>query len=73
MVPGPQNIPTDPTLLLWIFFVIGIIFAAGFAFGLLYHWIRYGYMYPLVWIMMPVYIVGSIVLIGAMLAGIGAV
>jgi len=58
--------------ILWLFFAFGFIITAGFAFGLLYHWIRYGFMYPLALIAIPVYSVGVLVLIGAMLAGIGS-
>jgi hypothetical protein len=41
-----------------------------FVFAELYHWLRYGYMYPLVWLALPVYLIGTVVLIGAMLTGI---
>ena len=36
-----------------------------------YHWLSYGFMYPLSWIAIPVYSIGVLVLIGAMIAGIG--
>lgn len=70
--PSPEFV-SDPTVFLWLFFWIAIVVTAGYAFALLYHWIRWGYMYPLVWIMMPVYLVGVVVLIGAMLGGIATV
>lgn len=73
MSPVPVPIPSDPTILLWLFFWLAIIVTAGYMVALLYHWIRYGHMYPLVWIMMPIYLVGVVVLIGAMLSGIAAV
>ena len=44
---------------------------AYYVFAELYHWLRYGYMYPMVWIALPVYLIGIVVLIGAMLTGIG--
>ena len=58
--------------ILWLFFWIALAFTAYFVFALLYHWLRYGHMYPLVWIMMPVYLIGTVVLIGALLGGIAA-
>jgi hypothetical protein len=69
---GNPPVP-DPTLFLWFFFGLALLVTAGYAFALLYHWIRYGYMYPLVWVMMPIYLVGAVVLIGAMLGGIAGV
>lgn len=65
--------PFDPALILWPFFWLALVAVAGYGFSLLYHWIRYGYIYPLVWIALPIYIVGTVILIGAMLAGIGSV
>jgi hypothetical protein len=59
--------------LLYPFFWLGIVMVVGYGFSLLYHWIRYGYMYPPVWIALPIYCVGTFVLIGAMLAGMAAV
>lgn len=55
---------------LWFFFAIVILVTAYYAFAELYHWLRWGYMYPLVWIALPVYFIGVLVLLGAMLAGI---
>ncbi|MES2135348.1 MAG: hypothetical protein V4449_03860 [Patescibacteria group bacterium] len=66
------SIPADATVIFWFFFAIALVATFGFAFGLIYHWLRYGSMYPLVWIAMPLYVVGAIILIGGMLAGIGA-
>lgn len=65
--------PFDSALLLWPFFWLGIVAVFFYGFSLLYHWIRYGSMYPLVWIAIPIYAVGTIILIGAMLAGIASV
>mgnify|MGYP001578812734 CR=1 FL=1 len=62
-----------PALILWIFFWMVMIMTILYGIGLLYHWIRYGSLYPLALIMMPVYVVGALVFIGAMLAGINAV
>lgn len=59
--------------LLWVFFWFGFIVTAGFAFGLIYHWLRYGFMYPLSLIALPVYAVGALVFVGGMLAGIGSI
>jgi hypothetical protein len=55
---------------LWFFFGIILLMTAYYVFAELYHWLRWGYMYPLVWIALPVYFIGVLVLIGAMLAGI---
>jgi hypothetical protein len=63
----------DYAIVLWPFFWLGMVTVFLYGFSLLYHWIRFGYMYPLVWVAMPVYLVGTVVLIGAMLAGIAAV
>jgi len=63
----------DPVLLLWPFFWLGIVVVFLYGFSLLYHWIRFGVLYPLVWFALPVYVVGTLVFIGAMLAGISAV
>ena len=78
-----QALPTSPLSgvavpagsasgILWLFFVIVFLVTAYYDFANLYHWLRYGYMYPLVWIALPVYVVGVLVFIGGMLAGIGA-
>jgi hypothetical protein len=62
----------NASLLLWPFFWLILIVTLWYVFAELYHWIRYGWMYPLVWIAMPIYLVGVVVLIGAMLSAIGA-
>ena len=80
--PTLSQVPTVPqiqipaggtSVVLWIFFFIVFVITAYYVFAELYHWIRYGYMYPLVWIALPIYIVGVLVLLGAMLSGIAAV
>lgn len=58
--------------LLWAIFWLGMVIAAGYAFALLYHWIRYAHVYPAVWVALPIYAIGSLLFIGAMLAGVGA-
>lgn len=63
----------NPLILLYPFFWLGIIIVIGYGFSLLYHWIRFGHMYPLVWLVLPVYVVGSLIFIGAMLSGLAAV
>lgn len=73
----PQTLPPDLLVnsgatLLWIFFTFGFVITLGFAFGLLYHWVRYGFMYPLAWIAIPIYSVGVLVLLGAMITGISS-
>jgi hypothetical protein len=71
--PLPTDLPGDPSLLLWIFFWFVLVITAGFAFALYYHWLRFGAIYPLAFAAMPVYGIGVLVLIGAMLSGIGSV
>ena len=60
------------SVLLWPFFWLILIVTLWYVFAELYHWLRFGWMYPVVWIVMPVYLVGVFVLIGAMLSAIGA-
>lgn len=66
----PEVIAGGGAAILWVFFWFAFIVTVGFAFGLLYHWIRYGFMYPLSFIAIPVYSIGVLVFIGAMLTGI---
>jgi hypothetical protein len=72
-IPAATLAAQGGPVILWVFFWFAFIITAGFAFGLLYHWIRYGFMYPLALIATPVYSVGVLVLLGAMLAGIGSI
>lgn len=60
-------------MVLWPFFWLGMAAVLFYGFSLLYHWIRFGSMYPLVWVALPVYAVGTVIFIGAMIAGIAAV
>jgi len=63
----------DAAVLLWPFFWLALIVTAGYVFAELYHWLRFGWMYPMVWIALPLYLVGTVVLIGAMLTGMATV
>lgn len=65
--------PFGSALVLWPFFWLAIVAVFFYGFSLLYHWIKFGSIYPLVWIALPIYVVGTIILIGAMLAGIAGV
>ncbi|MFQ5540998.1 MAG: hypothetical protein ACE5F4_02025 [Candidatus Paceibacteria bacterium] len=65
--------PFDLAFILWPFFFLALVAVAFYGFSLLYHWLRFGAMYPLVWIALPLYVVGTVILIGAMLTGIMAV
>jgi hypothetical protein len=69
------QIPTifDPSIVLWLFFVVALIITVYYVFAELYHWLRYNAMYPLVWIAIPVYLVGTGALIVGMLLGIAIV
>ncbi len=63
-------IPADPSIFLWVFFLFGFVITAYFVFALLYHWLRFGHMYPLVWVALPVYLIGVFILVVGMLGGI---
>lgn len=63
----------DPGILLQPFFWLGVVVTLAYGFSLLYHWIRFGNMYPLVWIALPIYLTGTLILIGATLAAMSAV
>jgi len=65
--------PFDLTVILWPFFWLGIVAVFFYGFSLVYHWVRFGSMYPLVWVVLPLYAVGTVILIGAMLAGLSTV
>ena len=82
MVPNPSELPqavppealaAGGPVILWLFFWFAFIVTAGFAFGLYYHWLRYGSMYPLAILAMPVYGIGVLVLLGAMVTGISTI
>lgn len=64
------SLPADASVVFWFFFAVALVGTAGFAFALVYHWLRFGSMYPLVWLAMPVYLIGAVILIGGMLTGI---
>lgn len=57
--------------LLWPFFWLIMIVSLWYVFAQLYHWLRFGWMYPLVWVALPLYLAGVFVLVGAMLSAIG--
>lgn len=46
-------------IVFWLIFAVAFLITAYYAFALLYHWLRFGFMYPLVWVMMPIYLVGT--------------
>ncbi len=64
--------PVGPAVILWLFFGLVLLMTAYYVFAELYHWLRYGYMYPMVWVALPIYLIGILVLVGAMLSGIAA-
>lgn len=68
----PEIIGGGAEAILWVFFWFAFLVTAGFAFGLIFHWLRYGFMYPLAFVALPVYSIGTLVLVGAMLAGISS-
>lgn len=46
-------------MIFWLIFLVGFLVTAYFVFALLYHWLKYGFMYPFVWVMMPIHLVGT--------------
>ncbi len=72
-MPAAAALPPDASLVFWLFFAIALLITAYFVFAELYHWLRFGFIYPLVWVAIPIYIIGTLVLIGGMLAGIAAI
>ena len=64
------TLPVGAVGIFWLFFGIALLVTLYYVLAQLYHSIRYGVMYPAVWVVMPVYFVGVVVLIGGMLAGI---
>ncbi|MES2014502.1 MAG: hypothetical protein V4437_01665 [Patescibacteria group bacterium] len=71
-MPPVTALPADTSIIFWFFFTVALLVTLYFVFAELYHWIRFGFMYPLVWLAMPVYLIGIVILIGGMLAGISA-
>jgi hypothetical protein len=67
---NPASTPVDPTIILWFFFVVGMAVTAYFMFAHLYHWLRYAGLYPLVWVALPIYLIGIFVLVTTMLGAI---
>jgi len=59
-------------IVFWLIFGIAFLITAYYVFALLYHWIRYGFMYPWVWVMMPIYLVGTGFLLLISLAALSA-
>lgn len=68
----PDAVSAGGPFILWVFFWFAFIVTAGYAFSLFFHWLRFGYMYPLSFVAMPVYGVGVLLFIGAMLSGIAS-
>jgi len=53
--------------IVWGIFYITAAFFVIYSLLLLYHWLRYGSLYPLVWVMMIAYFGVSLLLLGTML------
>ncbi len=73
MYPSYPSVAFDPSGIMAIFFWLAFLISGIFVATQLFHWFRYGSMYPLVWVAMPVYVIGTLILIGGMLAGLAAV
>jgi hypothetical protein len=56
-----------------LFLAASLIITALYAGGLLYHWLRFGYMYPWVYVAMPVYLGGTGFFILLMLGALAAI
>lgn len=65
-----STLPVGVSGVFWLFFGVALLVTLYYSLAQLYHWLRYGFMYPVVWVAMPVYFIGVVVLIGGMLAGI---
>ena len=52
--------------ILYVFLAFALLFTAAYAIGLLYHWIRFGWLYPWVWVAIPIYGGGVFVLFSVM-------
>ena len=56
--------------ILYVFLAFAFLFTAAYAIGLLYHWIRFGWLYPWVWVALPLYGTGVFVLFSVMLGAL---
>ena len=41
-----------------LFLLAALVITGFYVAGLLLHWFKFGYMYPWVWVAMPIYLVG---------------
>jgi hypothetical protein len=46
-------------IVFWGIFAVAFLITLYYFLALMYHWLRYGFMYPFVWIAIPVYLVGT--------------
>lgn len=46
-------------ILWWLIFLAALLITGYYVFALLYHWLRYGFMYPAVWVALPIYLIGT--------------
>ena len=73
-MPQPLPFPAFSFVpILWFFFALVFLVSLYFVFAHLYHWIRYAALYPLVWIALPLYLAGVLVLMAIMLGAIAIV
>lgn len=59
-------------LILGIVFGTVVLVVAYYVFALLYHWVRYGHLFPVVWLMLPVYAIGTAALLLVSLTALSA-
>ncbi len=59
--------------MIWTVILVGALLVVGYyAFALLYHWIRYGVLYPMVILALPVWAIGTVLLLFLTLAAYSA-
>ena len=59
-----------PQAVLLVFFAAAVVFTPAYAAGLIYHWVRFGWLYPWVWIALPLYGVGVFIFMSIMVGTI---
>ncbi len=60
-------------IVFWILFVVVFLATAYYAFALLYHWLRYGFLYPMVFVAIPVWGIGTFLLLSLTIAALIAI
>ncbi len=59
--------------MIWtVILVCALVVVGYYAFALLYHWLRYGALYPMVFLALPVWTIGTVLLLFLTLAAYSA-